>query len=124
MEGLEIGLPLALLVLAFLLKLLIDRASTAPIFISSLLELPVDISFLAMSFIVAFAIRAGAEAGQGLLIFIGYVVASIVLVFLWRRSNLFFEQNKFGWCATLSGINYVVSCIGVYVAIQLVKGGA
>lgn len=121
MNSLEISLPVVLLVLAFLLKLLIDRASTAPIFIQSLMELPVDIAFLAMSFVIAYTINAGEKAGEGLLLFLIYVISSIVIVFFWRRSNSFFESDSYIWVGCLTSVNYLASISGVYIAVNLVK---
>ena len=120
MNSLEIWLPVVLLVLAFLLKLLIDRASTAPIFIQSLMELPVDIAFLAMSFVIAFTINAGGRAGEGLLYFLTYIICSIVLVFFWRRSNSCFERDNYLMVGVLTSLNYFASITGVYMAINLV----
>lgn len=121
MDSLEIALPSTLLVLAFLLKLLIDRASTAPVFIQSLLELPVDIAFLAMSFVIAYTINAGDKADEGLLYFLIYIVASIIIVFFWRRSNSLFESDNFILTGMLTSINYLVSVSGIYIAVNLVK---
>lgn len=121
MNSLEIWLPVVLLVLAFLLKLLIDRASTAPIFIQSLMELPVDIAFLAMSFVIAYTINAGDGAAEGLLYFLIYIVCSIVIVSFWRRSNSYFEKDSLLMVGLLTSINYVASIAGVYMAINLVK---
>ncbi|MDW0358388.1 hypothetical protein Q8G38_03570 [Halomonas venusta] len=123
MNSLEISLPVVLLVLAFLLKLLIDRASTAPVFIQSLMELPVDIAFLAMSFVIAYTINAGNKAGEGLLYFLIYIVCSIVIVFFWRRSNSCFEKDSYVMVGVLTSINYLASIAGVYMAINLVTGG-
>lgn len=121
MDSLEIALPVTLLVLAFLLKLLIDRASTAPIFIQSLLELPVDIAFLAMSFVIAYTINAGDKVGEGLLLFLIYIVSSIVIVFFWRRANSSFESNNFLITGLLTSINYFGSILGIYIAVNLIK---
>ena len=120
MNSLEVSLPVVLLVLAFLLKLLIDRASTAPVFIQSLMELPVDIAFLAMSFVIAYTINAGARAGEGLLYFLIYIICSIVIVFFWRRSNSCFERDNYLMVGVLTSLNYVASITGVYMAINLV----
>lgn len=120
MNSLEVSLPVVLLVLAFLLKLLIDRASTAPVFIQSLMELPVDIAFLAMSFVIAYTINAGARAGEGLLYFLIYIICSIVIVFFWRRSSSCFERDSYLMVGVLTSLNYVAFITGVYMAINLV----
>ena len=121
MISLDISLPVVLLVLAFLLKLLIDRASTAPIIIQSLMELPVDIAFLAMSFVVAYTIKAGDKFGEGLLLFIIYIISTIVIVFFWRRSNVYFESDCYIRVGFLTSCNYIASISGVCIALNLIK---
>lgn len=122
MIPLDISLPVVLLALAFLLKLLIDRASTAPVFIQSLMELPVDIAFLAMSFVIAYTIKAGDKFGDGLLLFLIYIITTIIIVFFWRRSNLYFESDNYFLVGCLSSVNYIASISGVYIALNLIKG--
>ena len=56
MSALEIWLPGCILVLAFVLKLFVDRVAGVPDFIAALIELPVDIAFLAISLVAAFTI--------------------------------------------------------------------
>ncbi|HEM8293264.1 hypothetical protein [Providencia sp. SP181] len=121
MFSLDILLPVVLLALAFFLKLLIDRASTAPIFIQSLMELPVDIAFLAMSFAVAYTIKAGDKFGEGLLLFITYIIATILIVFFWRRSNACFERDCYIFAFILSSVNYIASITGVILALNFIK---
>jgi hypothetical protein len=53
-KHLDVFLPIALVVIAFLLKLFMDRSVNAPLAVKSLYELPVDMLFLTLSFIVAF----------------------------------------------------------------------
>lgn len=122
MSSLEIALPATLLVLAFLLKLMIDRSSTAPLLIQSLIELPVDIAFLAMSFLIAYTINAGEKVSEGLLLFLIYIVCSILIVFFWRRSSAMFDDDKLVVTGVLTSINYAASISGIYIAINLVMG--
>ena len=122
MESLQITLPVVLLLMAFLLKLLIDRAATIPIFINSIFELPVDIAFLATSFIIAYTINPKSKTENGLCLFIVYTIVSIIVVFVWRRATLLFDQEHEKWAWFLSSINYVACITGIVVAIKLLAG--
>jgi len=122
MTALEIALPASLMVLAFLLKLFIDRSTTAPVLIKSLYELPVDMAFLAMSLIVAFTIGSKDNPSKGLLYFILYTVGAIFVVFLWRRSIKYFEENKNTISGFLAALNYSGTLLGAYISIKLVIG--
>ena len=122
MDILEIALPASLLILAFLLKLLIDRTASLPYFIEATLELPVDIAFLATSFIVAFTISTPPKVREGLFAFTIYVIGSIIVVFLWRRSRTYFEKQKLGASFTLAVMNYLACVSGLVFAVQLVIG--
>jgi hypothetical protein len=121
MSYVDIGMPVLLLVLAFMLKLLVDRSTTAPVFIESLLELPVDITFLAMSFIVAFTLGSSGKADEGMFTFLVYVVSAIAIVFIWRRSISLFENDKLFWSGSLGVLNYSISITGVVYALNLLK---
>ena len=101
MQSLNIILPLALLALAFFLKLLIDRQVDIPDFIQSICELPVDINFLSLSFIVAFTLSVDDRKDEGLLNCLYYVIAAIIIVFLWKRSLKLFEIKKWTWLLLL-----------------------
>lgn len=122
MTGLEIALPASLMILAFLLKLLIDRSTTAPVLVKSLYELPVDISFLAMSLIIAYTIGGKADTSRGLFFFIIYIIGAILVVLLWRRSIKCFEANRTIISAFLALINYSATLVGAYISIRLIIG--
>jgi hypothetical protein len=65
MTSLQYILPIILLLLAFLLKLLIDQTANLPLFVRAIAELPVDVAFLAISFVAAYAIRHQIELTWG-----------------------------------------------------------
>lgn len=121
MDYVEIGLPSLLLILAFTLKLFVERSTTAPVFVQSLLELPVDIIFLAMSFITAYILGASDKAAQGLFVFICYVVASVLLVALSRKSITFFENNELVKVGFISFFNFLLSLSCIIYSITLLK---
>ena len=121
MDYIEIALPLALLFLAFLLKLLIDRSADRPMLGAAILELPVDIIFLSISLIVAFTISNPSNIKEGLFSFVVYIIISIFVVFLWRRSVSAFESNQYILCPILAGINYLICGIGLSTAINIIQ---
>ena len=95
MNHLEIILPGILLLIAFLLKLVVDRSLDVPNTIQAVCELPVDILFLALSFVVAHTIANKNNINEGLVFcYIGLAFAIVVIV-LWRKSlNYFLVDNK------------------------------
>jgi len=105
----EYILPPAILFLAFLIKLFIDQAVELPDFVSAVLELPVDIQFLSLSFAAAIAIAKKVESSFGLLLFIAYVIAAIVTTIFWRRSIGLFDKEKLVKCTLLGILNYSIS---------------
>jgi hypothetical protein len=112
-------LSIILVVLSFLLKLFIDRKTNIPIFINSLLELPVDLNFLGLSFVIAFIIRDTKNAADGLIYFITYLAISVLTVYVWRRSCYCFGQNSTGWTIFLGIINFIVSVLLMLYALNL-----
>lgn len=95
MNHLDILLPAILLIIAFLLKLVVDRNVDVPNTIQAICELPVDILFLALSFVVGFTISSKENMSDGLLCcYVGIAIAVVVVV-LWRKSiKLFLVGNK------------------------------
>ena len=120
---LEIALPASLLALAFLLKLLIDRTATLPYFIQAILELPVDIAFLATSFIVAFTISTPEMVKEGLFAFAIYIICSVIVVLLWRRSVRLFESEYLKTSFALATVNYMICITGLVLGVAFVTGG-
>lgn len=122
MDKLEILLPIALVVIAFILKVFMDRSATAPLLIRSLYELPVDILFLSLSFSTAAIITTQSLAGKGLLYLFLLFIATLVVVVAWRRSILLFENDRKGWSAILFVVNAAGSGYCLSKAISLLIG--
>ncbi len=117
----EIILPGILLVLAFFLKLSIDREVDIPSSIYAMLELPVDVAFLATSFIAAFTISATQpDSEKGFVYFICYVLLAGLAIFLWRKSSRQFDAGNHGSAIGISVINYLICSACLVRAIQLV----
>lgn len=109
----EVWLPVSLVVLSFFMKLLIDRSTTAPLWITSLYELPIDGLFLGLSFFVAKVIIENTIDPFLLYIFIVVLVA-FLCVFIWRRSVRCFEREKFALSIILATLNSII-CGGILV---------
>ncbi len=124
MNALEILLPGAILVLAFVFKLFVDRIATAPDFIKALLELPVDIAFLAISLVAAFTISNRSRAAEGLFAFVIYVVVAVLAVVLWRRSLSLFDADNHWSLAGVAILGYCICVFGLIYAVKLVTGAA
>jgi hypothetical protein len=113
MEHLDIILPIVLLVLAFFLKLSIDRTIKAPNVIQAICELPVDIVFLSLSFLIAFTISNKTETSKGLFFTLGFIVVSVIIVIIWRKSlKLYDLKNKF-WILLLC-VNLIISIFSLF----------
>jgi len=119
MNQLGIILPIVLLVLEFMLKLFIDRSTTLPVLIRSVLELPVDISFLATSFVVAFTILSPSNSEEGLVRFVIYLIGTVLVIFGWRRSVACFEQDRRWWSGGLAVASFALSATGLTLSIGL-----
>ena len=101
MEHLDIILPITLLFLAFMLKLSIDRSIQAPNIIQAICELPVDMIFLAISFLVAFTISKPKDPSIGLFYTLAFIVVAVLVVILWRKSLKLFDGNNKYWVLVL-----------------------
>ena len=121
MEHLELILPITLLFLSFLLKLLIDRSVDIPIAIKAICELPVDMIFLSISFLIAFVISNDENRNEGLLYWIIFLIISIGVVFLWRRSILVYEKRENNSWRILLGVNLFVTITCLIISINLLS---
>ena len=120
MTHLQIILPAALLALAFVLKLCIDREATAPVLILALLELPVDMTFLSSTFIISYTIGVNGDKELGLIFFIAFLIGTIVVILLWRRSIRFFDSDKLIKSSLLGTLNYLISVSAIVSSVNLV----
>jgi len=124
LTSIEIIMPVVVLGLSFMLKLFIDRSTTAPDAIVSTLELPVDITFLSISLIVAYTIAPSGDSKAGLAWFAFYMFAAIFIVFLWRRSIKSFDAGSRKPVIFLAGANYFLAITALVNSINLITGGA
>ncbi len=118
-QHLNIILPIALVFMAFMLKLFMDQSATIPLVIRSLYELPVNIVFLALSFTTAFTISAIQNTNLGMLHLYIFLIIALINVICWRRSVILFEKPYIYWSAFLFIANGAISCFTLYKAIIL-----
>ena len=123
MPWIEIALPGALLLAKFLLKLIVDRSATLPDFISAILALPVDIVFLSASLLAGYAISSPHNVKEGLVLFIGCICLSLVIVFIWRRSDGQFTRDRYLAAATLGLLNVAAATATLVYSLSLLAAG-
>ena len=121
-ENLNIFLPIALILIAFLLKLFMDRVVNAPLAIKSIYELPVDILFLSSSFTVAYTLTSSTNIKNGLAHFFVFLIVILLSVVAWRRSIKFFEEKKRVFSVLIFVINIAASSFCLIIAIKLMVG--
>ncbi|MBK8089393.1 MAG: hypothetical protein IPK31_16450 [Chitinophagaceae bacterium] len=118
MEHIELILPIAILILSFLLRLAIDRSVEAPILLKAIYELPVDIVFLALSFLAAHAISLTTSKNDALFYCFVITIISILNVIIWRRSIKLYDGGSIGWSIFLTAINYFTTIFILYKVIE------
>lgn len=119
MDHLEILLPGILLLIAFLLKLVVDRSLDVPNAIQAVCELPVDILFLALSFVVAHTIANKNNVNEGLVFCYVGIASAIIVVVLWRKSLKYFLVDNKIWIL-LFFINLCISGYTIKKSVDLI----
>jgi hypothetical protein len=144
----EFILPVILLALSFLIKLFIERETNINKYVMALLEFPVDIMFVSASLIITYStystlfykekvaelVIKGAESPTvektlekvsespelGYIMFIIYLLLTIIVSALWRKSEKFYSLNKNWSTISLNFLGYLIS-IGslIYAMIRL-----
>lgn len=121
MNYLEIILPLTLLILSFVYKLFIDQSIDIPIAIKSLCELPVDMIFLSISFLLAFTISDNENRDEGLVYWVIFIIIASVVVFLWRRSVKSYDNGKNKTFLSLLAINLLITILCLITSINFLS---
>ena len=113
-----IFLPVAILILSFVMKLTIGRKVKLPKAIKALCSLPVDILFLAISFISAYIIADNANKDVGFDYFITFIILGFGVVLLWRWSTSIYEKNEKKIWLLLLAINLFITTICLVISIN------
>lgn len=119
-DHLDIVLPIILIIIAFLLKLFMDRNATLPHFIKSLYELPVDIVFLGLTFTTAFTISEASHMAKGMFYLFVFLVIALINVVLWRRSTTLYEQTSYSWASSLFVLNATIAGYVLYRSVIII----
>ncbi|PCD05699.1 hypothetical protein CMV16_21960 [Peribacillus simplex] len=129
----EFILPIILLALSFCLKLYINREVNKPSVLSAISELPVDVMFVSMAFIISYRIRFSnhvietynngsklilekmdLNAGYGL--FGVYIIITIFVIVFWRISIKRMDTQKWIAYGILVGLNYIICIVALLFA--------
>lgn len=117
--NIDILLPIGLLIFAFMMKQLFSREFQWPIIFEGLCELPVDVMFLSMSFIIVSIVSVKHDHSSGILIFVFLNIILFPVILIWRFSRKKLDnQNK--WWFLFAGINLLItSIIALYCSYQV-----
>lgn len=102
-------LPIILLGVQFSLKLFIDRRVTGFNFVTSILEVPINMFFVSLSLLAAFIIRGSGDIQNVFIIFLIILVILMFGIFIWRRSLDHFERENFWSAFGLGVLNLILS---------------
>ena len=114
----SIILPVALLILPFIVKMSIEREVDLPKALQSFIELPTDIMFLSSSLVIAYILVNATNVGNGLVWFVGSLVMSIVVVLLWRKAEA--QLVKKSWHALwICLVSYLIAIPALVLSISI-----
>ncbi|WP_449435079.1 hypothetical protein [Pedobacter steynii] len=105
MTHLDITLPFLILGMTYVVKLMIDENVDKVKAICSMCELPIDMIFLAISFLIAIVISDASNRNEGLFYMLLFMVLAMLNVFLAKRSIRMYQahvNNKWVWLFVLN----------------------
>lgn len=108
--------------LAFLLKIVVGKPIVLPDVILGVYELPVDVMFLSSALLVSYFMRSPSNHYVGMIYFLSYIMASVVVVVLWRFSRSLFEKNRVFASFGLASFNFFVCLFAFLRSFWLLKG--
>ncbi|MFY3705919.1 hypothetical protein ACOTD8_20340 [Achromobacter dolens] len=123
MPWIEIALPGVLLLVKFFVKLTVDRSASLPDFISAMLALPVDVVFLSASLTAAHVISSPHSLKEGVPIFAACLGLSLLIVFIWRRSESQFTKDRYATAGSLGLFNVLLSSCALIYSLSLLTAG-
>jgi len=102
-------LPIILLGIQFSLKFFIDRRATAFNFVTSILEVPINIFFISLALLAALIISGNGDIQKAFMLSLGILFVLIFSIFFWRRSVEHFEKKNFVWSFCLGFLNWALA---------------
>lgn len=128
-------LSLGLLFLAFLLKIFINRELKKLGLLKAISELPVDMMFTSITFIIAYriaylgklirektVITKELDMNSDFLYLILYLIFTIPVIVLWRFSEKAINESKWKNCTYLIGSAYIISFAFLIIALIKLNG--
>ncbi len=110
----EILFPVTLLILSFILKLAIKYHDNRFEVLIALLELPVDILFLSLSFLAAHAITSKQNKDKEYLYCILTIMLAIILVVVWKKAKEKIEYQHYKLAIFFGLVSYSISIFILY----------
>lgn len=108
-EILPFALPFALVALGVFFKLVVGQTVTLDAVVRVLFEFPVDILFLAISFLVASAMIEPKDLAIELISLLSGIIPVMIGILVWRHSNNLYSNNKFVFAFLFTFFNLFVS---------------
>lgn len=118
--NIDIILPCAIIGLAFVLKLTVDRSTTTPDLITSILELPVDIMFLAISLMVGLVIAPTDSENHFAIYLLVLIILAVLVVLFWRKAAKLYEANAIWWTILPAFAAYAISVTSVFLTVRMI----
>ena len=118
-SDLDICLSLTLLFLMFAFKLFVDKTFGSKDLMQSLCELPIDIVFSALAFMIAFTVSNKHNAAEiGIIIYTVIIVFALLILVGGRRAGRFFENRK----PVMGTIFLVISLlVSLYILVESIE---
>jgi len=119
MQHLHILLPALLVLVGFFYRVFVDKRFTITDFIERMIEMPVEIVFLAGGFLIAFTLQDPANHLFGILsLFVGFFISGLVFFLCKRSQEAFLKDERWGCVCYSAGslfpsIFSFIFCVGL-----------
>jgi hypothetical protein len=91
------------------LKFFIDRRATAFNFVTSILEVPINIFFISLALLSALIISGNGDIQKAFMLSLVILFVLPFSIFFWRRSVEYFEKKYFFWSLGLGFLNFALA---------------
>jgi len=122
MLDLDVILPAVIVLLAFVLRLVVDRTVDLVVFLEALFDLPIDIVLLAISFAAAVSITQPAFTSTGIILSLIFIIFLVVGCLLARRSKEALDQDHYLSSGAFCLANFVISSFSLFACVSFVTG--
>lgn len=122
-------LPIALLMIVFLLKLFVGRTYNILEIWRATMEMPVDISIFGVSTLISFIVLIGGEGdlSKPLFLLLAFIALKVFTIVVWRQSVLSLERGGLGiyrmiFIALGTGVNFFITIVMAVFSVSLLVG--